>query len=303
MNPYRIDGPAVVSVSGGRTSALMLRRILDAHDGHLPPNVHAVFANTGRERPETLDFVRECSVRWGVQIVWLERAGDEPGGFREVEYETASRNGEPFAELITERKYLPNAVTRFCTHELKVRVIAAWMASREYEAWTNVVGYRADEPHRVAKARARNADGSQDWETVAPLHSDGIRKRDVEAFWAAQDFKLALASWEGNCDLCFLKGRAIRDRITRDRPDLTAWWIEQEQRINARFISSEPGGYTGQLARVRRLPLLPLDLDGNDPESIACNCTDRRAHRRCTCGKRRGRGHSLRCAVVLGGAP
>lgn len=273
-DPFAISGPAVVSVSGGRTSALMLRRILDAHGGRLPRDVHAVFANTGRERPETLDFVRECSVRWGVQVVWIERASDAPDGYREVEYETASRNGEPFAALISERRYLPNAVTRFCTHELKVLTIAAWMRAQGHETWTNVVGLRADEPHRVAKVRARNANGSQEWETVCPLHAAGVRKRDVEAFWSTQDFGLSLASWEGNCDLCFLKGRRLRNRIMRDRPELAAWWIEQERAIGARFISSEPGGYAGQLERVRRLPVLPLDLDGNDPESIACACTD-----------------------------
>lgn len=32
-NPFHIDGPAVVSFSGGRTSGLMLYRILDAWGG------------------------------------------------------------------------------------------------------------------------------------------------------------------------------------------------------------------------------------------------------------------------------
>ena len=35
MSPFAIAGPAVVNVSGGRTSALMLRRVLDAHGGAL----------------------------------------------------------------------------------------------------------------------------------------------------------------------------------------------------------------------------------------------------------------------------
>ena len=43
-DPFTLTGPAVVSVSGGRTSALMLRRILDAHGGRLPRDVHAVYA-------------------------------------------------------------------------------------------------------------------------------------------------------------------------------------------------------------------------------------------------------------------
>jgi hypothetical protein len=51
LDPFRLDGPALVSFSGGRTSAYMLRRILDANGGRLPADVHAVFANTGPSRP------------------------------------------------------------------------------------------------------------------------------------------------------------------------------------------------------------------------------------------------------------
>ena len=46
----------------------MLRRILDAHDGELPDDVFVDFTNTGKEREETLVFVNECSVRWGIPI-------------------------------------------------------------------------------------------------------------------------------------------------------------------------------------------------------------------------------------------
>ncbi len=53
-NPYLIEGPALVSFSGGRTSGYMLKHILDAHDGTLPEDVHVVFANTGKEMEVTM---------------------------------------------------------------------------------------------------------------------------------------------------------------------------------------------------------------------------------------------------------
>ena len=49
----------------------MLNAILEAN-GSLPDRCEVVFANTGREMPETLDFVNECSVHWNVPITWLE---------------------------------------------------------------------------------------------------------------------------------------------------------------------------------------------------------------------------------------
>lgn len=47
-NPCKIEGPAVISFSGGRTSGMMLRAILDAHGGTLPADVRVLFANTGK---------------------------------------------------------------------------------------------------------------------------------------------------------------------------------------------------------------------------------------------------------------
>ncbi len=62
-DPYLIEGPALISFSGGRTSAYLLKHVLDAYGGTLPNNVIACFANTGKEMPQTLDFVRDCGQR------------------------------------------------------------------------------------------------------------------------------------------------------------------------------------------------------------------------------------------------
>lgn len=53
-NPYLIEGPALISFSGGRTSAYMLHQIIQAHGGTLPDDVVVAFANTGKEREVTL---------------------------------------------------------------------------------------------------------------------------------------------------------------------------------------------------------------------------------------------------------
>lgn len=273
LSHFQLTPPALVSFSGGRTSGLMLRLTLDAHGGKLPDGVHVAFANTGKERPETLDFVDECSRRWGVPIVWIEYRPEAPR-YAVVDYATASRKGEPFEMLIDHKQYLPNVVTRFCTTEMKIRPMKRWMIANGYKAWVNVVGLRADEPRRVAKVTANRRER---WTNVTPLAPAGITVADVMKFWSEQPFDLRLEQHEGNCDLCFLKGMGRIEEIMHRRPDLAAWWIEQETRPlgrahgikNRRFRSDRPS-YAHLLKIVQEQGHLPFCDDGLD----TCACTD-----------------------------
>lgn len=232
-NPYYISGPALISFSGGRTSGFMLKHIIDAHGGTLPDDVHVTFANTGKEREETLRFVHECETRWGVGIQWLEQADrkskDYAERFTEVGYNSASRNGEPFKRLIERKKYLPNSVMRFCTTELKIEPMKFFMKAQGYDKWTNVVGLRFDEPHRVMRGMKANEKGKDPWTSVFPLFDDGVTQRGIMQWWQEQDFDLQLLPFEGNCDGCFLKARPKLMEIERTAPGTLQWWSEAEQ--------------------------------------------------------------------------
>ncbi len=264
-DPFLIEGPAVISFSGGRTSGYMLRRILDVG---LQPDVHVLFANTGKEREETLDFVHEIETRWAVPLTWLERG--PLNTYRVVDYVTARRDGEPFAQLLSERQGLPNPAQRWCTQELKVRVMGKWMVDHGYPHWDAAIGLRADEPKRVADMRAAAASRSERWEPTFPLYEAGIRKPDIAAFWAQQPFDLRLRPYEGNCDNCFLKHVNKRERIAKDRPDLNAWWVEQERVKGCHFRIDEP--------EYAVLPMLGNLFDGLDDDDVEdavnCHCTD-----------------------------
>lgn len=269
-NPYRIEGPALISFSGGRTSGFMLRQILDAHDGTLPDDVHVAFANTGKEREETLRFVHECGSRWGVQVRWLEwraRKGEIEDRFEEVGFNSASRAGEPFAGLIEAKSYLPNSVMRFCTDELKIKVMKCFMQSLGYEHWTNIIGLRADEMHRVEKSRARSDSGKERWVNALPLAAAGVTVRDVAGFWQAQDFDLDLLPFEGNCDGCFLKARPKLYEVERTAPGTLQWWAEQEARVGGTFRPEY--GYAELIEAVRRQGDLFLGCFDDDPEMDA----------------------------------
>lgn len=287
-SPYLITGPAILSFSGGRTSGFMLKSILDAHGGRLPDDVRVGFANTGRECAETLDFVQECGSRWGVHITWLEYRfiPGEDGGqgthtFEVVSHNSASRNGEPFLDVIRSRSMLPNPVGRFCTADMKVKTIERW-AKRElgWKEWTNIVGLRADEPRRVANMRARNATGKDAWETALPLAEAKVTKRDVSAFWKAQPFDLRLPNVkgttpEGNCDYCFLKGMKTLLGIMRRRGRPT-WWIDAEAigiGGEAAFFRNDRPSYAAMWKMVQDQGDL-LDFAGIEDDTKPCGCHD-----------------------------
>ena len=226
MSPYSIEGPATISFSGGRTSAFMLHQIVDAHGGELPPNVVVLFANTSKEREETLRFVHNCGTHWGVPIVWLEWQRYKPK-FRVVGYNSAARPGEVFEALIDTKQRPPNHMQRYCTENLKVKTMMAYAAIElGWSRYTEVIGLRHDEGWRILKGLDRaKTDGRQ---IAYPLARAKVTKADVMTFWSKQPFDLGLRPWEGNCDLCFLKGRKIRERIIRDDPSTAVWWDKQE---------------------------------------------------------------------------
>ena len=260
-DPFRIDGPTCVSFSGGRTSAYMLWRVLQSNDG-LPAEAVVCFANTGKEDEATLRFVRDCGEHWGVPIAWVEYRPDAPG-YAIVDFDSASRSGEPFEALITKKNYLPNPVARFCSEELKGKAItkATGLASED-----TMVGVRADEQRRVPKLRERGL--------MLPLVSAGVTKAEVRAFWRGQLFDLELEERDGvtalgNCALCFLKGPNQIRSLIAEKPERAVWWAAQEERIGATFRSDRPS-----YAQMAAYAAAQRDMFDPNEEAIACFCGD-----------------------------
>lgn len=262
-SPFYIRGPAVISFSGGRTSATMLFLILWAHGGQLPDNVLVAFANTGKEREETLRFVHECATRWGVKVHWLEFVSDRAtvpvaDRFVEVGLNSASRAGEPFDRLIGLKQALPNGRQRWCTEFLKVKVLFYFAEARGLGRpgqFTEVIGLRADEKRRIDRLRhdARN----EARQIAFPLSTAELRKSDIFLFWKAQDFDLLLPRGLGNCDHCPMIGQ--KDRIARAQfdPGGTEWWARHE--IERGHSFGRHATFVELLGLAGSSPRLPLD--------------------------------------------
>lgn len=292
-DPFKITGPTCISFSGGRTSAYMLWRVLQAHGGQLPSECAVCFANTGLEDEATLRFVRDCALRWGVLIHWVEYR-DEAPGFAVVDFGTASRDGEPFEAIVRKRNFLPNPVTRFCTSELKIRTMhkflrANWQAlgwDAESLEWDQMIGIRADEHRRASKIRARGHSTETTKETMLiPLADAGVTLEHIEAFWKKQPFRLELftdakgRTLGGNCTLCFLKPELQVRSLIAAKPEVAVPWVRMEKFAEDNFATKNSGGswrfrvdrasYAQLVANVRDQG----DLYGHDDEeTLACFC-------------------------------
>lgn len=214
----------LVSFSGGRTSAFM--------SYWLKNNMAAkyelifVFANTGKEREETLSFVNQCDKHFGLNLIWVEAVFSDTKGVgtraKVVEYHSASRNGEPFEELI-KRSTIPNQNRPNCSRDLKRDAIRAYMKSIGKKKYLTAIGIRYDEPKRINWETATQNNIIYPLVTMIPMVRSGINE-----FWSNQSFDLDLKSYEGNCDLCWKKSFRKLMTIASENPQLTEWWLLME---------------------------------------------------------------------------
>ena len=232
-----INNKIVVAFSGGRSSAYALKLAIDKYG---KDNIVAIFTNTGVEREETLQFVKAVQDNWSIPIIWLEYDNLQIQKFKVVNFETASRNGEPFTMAIQKNNgCLPNFFRRFCTAMLKIQPMDNYLASIGLVEYDKVLGIRADELSRVRKVKS-NQDN-----VLFPLVDMGITKMQVRTFWKQQGFDLNLKDYEGNCTLCFHKSRNIQLTILLENPHLATWWIEKESNTSHNDNDNSFGGGGG----------------------------------------------------------
>jgi len=286
MNPFLINSPTCISFSGGRTSAYMLWRVLEANGG-LPAEAIVCFANTGKEDEATLRFVQDCGEQWNVPIVWLEWR-DNNLGYEVVNFETASRNGEPFRDMCIKRKALPNGFMRFCTSELKIDVVHSYLKDNaigtELYPCDQMVGIRADEQSRVVKMRGSSgATRGKKWigDFLTPLANAGVVAPMVGDFWESQPFNLDTPmvngrSFHSNCDLCFHKPVAQLLSLIQEKPSRATWWVEMEHYAKENFkpsvihFSREHPTYE----KMAGYGAKQQDMFDPNEEAIACFCGD-----------------------------
>lgn len=238
----------LISFSGGETSAYMLWWLL-THKSYIYDFV-VIFANTGQENEETLEFVKNCETYFKCKIIWVEAVpmmllqdkvkevedylnnikrikwvGKKLGTkHRIVNFETANRDGKVY-ETVIARYGIPNQSGAFCTRELKLRPITSYLRSIGWKKGTykTAIGIRADEFDRMNKDRVKE-------QLYYPLIKDRpMTKAKINFWWKLQPFRLNLKGYEGNCKWCFKKSDNKLFKLAQEKPEIFDFPARMEQ--------------------------------------------------------------------------
>lgn len=228
----------VISVSGGRSSAVMAWLIATsrkcAHYKKL-----FIFANTGLEDEYTLIFVRDLAKKLGVKIVWVEAVAPMTFGegieAMEVNYDKASRFGQPFSAIIdkynlNKRNGVPNLNAPYCSDRLKTQPINKY--AKEYfngEPYTTAIGMRLEDTYRrISWAEVREYErlGTKIFPLLThfdePLNQYQIHQILINEI----GIDLGIKSSHGNCYGCwkFSKEKSVEKFRAQERAGRWQWW-------------------------------------------------------------------------------
>jgi hypothetical protein len=238
----------LISFSGGETSAYMTKWILDNWRDRYP-DILVVFANTGQENEQTLEFVRNCDKVFGFNTVWIEGVQflneRRAAGFRVVDFDIASRDGTPFEDAIL--KYgIPNQKFKDCTRNLKQKPIEAYAKAQGWATgdYDLAIGIRADEIDRLSvNAHKRRI--------VYPLiDPHPMTKPNINTWWAAQPFRLELKGYQGNCKWCWKKSMRKHLTIIGENPE----FYDFPRRMEREYGLIGPEFLKDPATRIRPIP-------------------------------------------------
>lgn len=120
----------IVCFSGGKDSTAMLLWAIENLT-----EFDTVFCDTGWEHPDTYEYIEMINAKYlGGKLITL--------------------NSEGMRSLVARKKRVPSARARFCTEELKVKPMIAWLEGIEDEK-TVYQGIRAEESHARSNMEPR----------------------------------------------------------------------------------------------------------------------------------------------------
>lgn len=250
-----VKWPIAVSFGGGTNSAAMLIEM--ARREVIPDLI--MFADTGGELPETMQFVADFSE-------WLVRHGMPP-------VITVNDGRRTLEEEVLEANTLPSLVFGFrsCSDKYKVRpqnrYLKTWQPA--LDAWeaggkvVKLIGYDAGESHRVK--------GHDDARFMVsyPLVEWNWRRKECVDVVASEGFNPAKSA----CWFCPASRKGEVLQLAEKHPDLFARAVAMEQ--NATVATTVKGlGRNWRWEDLVKADENQMKLFDNIPDQVPCGCYD-----------------------------
>src|SRR5699024_9979514 len=209
----------MVAVSGGRSSAMMAR-IIQTSEKYKNYNKLYVFANTGMERKQTINFLRNIEKYWGIEIKKVEGIYSKKMGIGVSyniikSYNDLDMQANTFSQAIMHKnkgifKGVPNSAAPYCSSMLKT-IHCKKLADDIFRVnnYITAIGFRAEDmPKRITWVEIEN-DENRIFPLLSDFRNDPISNSHLNRWWSKQKFKLELHGNLGNCELCWKKSRNI----------------------------------------------------------------------------------------------
>lgn len=268
----------LITVSGGRSSAMMARHI-QTSEKYKNYNKLYVFCNTGMERQETIDFLKNIENNWGIDLIKIEGVYSDEFGkgvdYKIVDWDTLDMNCDTFEKMIAHKNKgifngLPNQDAPYCSENLKTtpaRKLANYIFGNNN--YITSIGFRKEDmPKRISWAEIK-----EDKNKIFPLITDfqnPISQFDLNDWWKNQDFKLEIHGKYGNCELCWKKSKSnLIDNIKYGSKYSIEFWKKMEDKYKS---TSFRGNISiNDLVRLSKEPVTG-NLFDEQSEEFKCIC-------------------------------
>ena len=149
----------ICNTSGGQTSMALAIKL--KQKGYNPI---CIFANTGLENEETLEFINECDAHFKLNINWIEAVVNPVHNkgitHRGTSFKYAYRNHQykdlnhPYHAFVAKHG-IPNSTYKQCSDRLKEIPIEHYKKHHHIQGLQHAIGMRVDEPYRVMSLKLR----------------------------------------------------------------------------------------------------------------------------------------------------
>lgn len=265
----------LITVSGGRSSAMMARHI-QSNEKYKDFNKVYLFCNTGMERPDTINFLKNIEKHWGIDLVKIEGVYSQEMGvgvdYKVVDWDNLNMTAEPFAQAIAHKNKgvfsgLPQKDAPYCSEMLKT--LPAKKFAKDIfngKSYKTAVGFRKEDmPKRISWAEIK-----VDEKRIFPLITDfenPISQMDLNRFWNNEPFKLEIHNKFGNCELCWKKSDVNLIENIRYGTRFIDWYKTMEQKNgNTSFRGNKS---INDLVRIAQQPFT-AEMDFEESKCV-CN--------------------------------